>query len=399
MWLELIMQQSQHHAVIRNTVVILSSLYKNFLLADSTSMGTFNNLELINKAHKHLRTHLLSRNASVEVALICSFLFYTLECLVGNTQHAIWHLDRGLTLLQRYQDESSSLVTIPNFDRLVAVYSRLDVHASVFDNERCPIMRFDLAVEPANSFNSSSGPGCPNDLFDLERSLTILQNSVMHNLISLAHHKEEPEVEIPLGIIKEAYSLEQKFQQLEIDLGEFPLQTVQKSKRCQGQQRKALVQIEASVFHAVLLEALNTSLGVANISTEADRRFDLALSQIRSLVSTDTDLERNGQSRQFTLSTNLIAVLYYICMKASNRDIVESALSILLTHFSFTRDGLWDTRMAAGVIKSLLLKPEYREVQSQEIKLEDVGSGIVDTSGGLEEAFRQLKLVEDPIAN
>ena len=221
----------------------------------------------------------------------------------------------------------------------------------------------------------------------------------MHNLISFAHHKEKPEVEIPLGIIEEAYSLEQKLQQLEIDLGEFPLQTVHKSKRCQRQQRKALVQIEASVFHAVLLEALNTSLGVANISTEADRRFDLALSQIRSLVSTDTELERNGHARQFTLSTNLIAVLYYICMKASNRDILESALSILLTHFSFTRDGLWDTGMAAGVIKSLLLKPEYREVQSQEIKLEDVGSGIVDTSGGLEEAFRQLKLVEDPIAN
>ncbi|KAJ5353152.1 hypothetical protein N7452_002126 [Penicillium brevicompactum] len=398
MWVELIMQQSQHHAVIRNTVVILSSLYKNFLLADSTSMGTFNNFELINKAHKHLRTHLLSHNASIEVALICSLLFYTLECLVGNTQHAIWHLDRGLTLLQRYQDESS-LVTIPNFDRLVAVYSRLDVHASVFDNERCPIMRFDLAVEPAKPFNSFSGPGCPDDLLNFERSLTILQNSVMHNLISFAYHKEEPEVEVPLYLIEEIYSLEQRFQQLEIDLRELPVQTAQKSKHCQGKQRKSLVHIEATVFHAVLLEALNTSLGVGNISTEADRRFDFALSQICSLVSTDTELERNGQARQFTLSTNLIAVLYYICMKASNRDIVESALSILLTHFSFTRDGLWDTGMTAGVIKSLLLKPEYREVQSQEIKLEDVGSGIVDTSGGLEEAFRQLKLVEDPIAN
>lgn len=402
MWLELIMQQSQYYPVIRNTLVTLSSLYKDFVLVDSTSMATCKNIGLITKAHKQLRAHLLSRNASVEVTLICSLLFHILECLVGNTQQALWHLDRGLTLLQHYHDEPPSSMNIPNFDRILAVFSRLDVLASLFDDERRPILKFDLAKECAKSFGFlSSGSGSPDDLLEAERLLIILQNSVMHNLISFAHHKHNTQDEIPLWIIEESYNLEQKFQQLEIGLEALSLRKAEGPKHNQKQQRITLLQIEASVFHSALLEVLSTSLGTTDMSTEADRRFALAISQIRTLIATNNEPGIIRQARAFTLSTNLTAILYYICMKARNREIVESALLIMQTDLCFTRDGLWDTTIAADVVQSLVFQYNDRgaQSQSQEIKLEDVGSGIVDTSGGLEEAFRQLKLAESPKTN
>lgn len=379
------MQQSQHHAVIRNALVIMSSLYKEY---SQGSLGTSPyQLELINKAHKQLRLHLASRSASVEAALICSLIFYILECLVGNTKHAMWHLDRGLILLQQYQNESLSLDLVPGFDRLVTVLSRLDVHASIFDNERRPILRLSQPVNTAMTYGVLYvAPNSPADLDTFERELTMLQNAVMHHLISYAEHKQTQSDQTPLWIIEQALFLQQEMQKLESNLEQI-LPSLENPRQNQHQ-RKILLRVEVSVFHGALLETIDASTGESVRSTAANRRFDIALADIRTLLSFNTT-SPNSQIRQFTLSTNLVAVLYYICMKSSDREIVQSALSIMQNSLSSTRDGLWDASMAVGVVQSLL--PDMSVVsQSDDIKLEDLGSGIVDTSGGLEEAFRQL---------
>ncbi|CAG7921555.1 unnamed protein product [Penicillium olsonii] len=387
LWLDVIMQQSQHHAVIRNALVIMSSLYKEY---SQGSLGTSPyQLELINKAHKQLRLHLASRSASVDAALICSLIFYILECLIGNTEHAIWHLDRGLTLLQHYRGESMSLDLVPGFDRLVTVLSRLDVHASIFDNERRPILRLSQPVNTAMTYGvlyvAPNSPA-PADLDTFERELTMLQNAVMHHLISYAEHKQTQFDQTPLWIIEQALYLQQEMQKLESNLEQI-LPSLENPRQNQHQ-RKILLRVEVSVFHGALLETIDASIGETKRSTAANRRFDIALADIRTLLPSSTT-SPSSQIREFTLSTNLIAVLYYICMKSSDREIVQYALSIMQDSLSSTRDGLWDASMAVGVVQSLL--PDMSVVsQSDDIKLEDLGSGIVDTSGGLEEAFRQL---------
>ncbi|CAG8119928.1 unnamed protein product [Penicillium salamii] len=391
-WLQLIMQQSQYHSVVRNALVSLSSVYKDYSQLGPSTKGTSTcHLEIINKAHRQLRLHLSSRGASVMAALICSLIFYILECLVGNTEHAILHLDQGLILLQRYRDESLSLDFVPGFDQLLAVLSRLDIHASVFDDERRPILRLSPANHTSLPTLSQIAPNSLRDLSSAERELTMLQNSVMHHLISHAEHKHKPRDDIPSWMIDESHYLEQEMQRLEMDLENLVLSPWGGSHN-QLHQRKILIQVEASVFHGALLEAIDSSSGKPASSTAADRRFDLALSRIRALLPLSPKSTSDYPTREFTLSTNLIAILYYICMKSASREIVESALSIMQDSLSSTRDGLWDASMAVGVVQSLLLQKEYPKYDPKEARLEDLGSGIVDTSGGLEEAFRKLSL-------
>ncbi|CAG8933928.1 unnamed protein product [Penicillium salamii] len=393
MWLELIMQQSQYHSVVRNALVSLSSVYKDYSQVRPSTKGTSTgHLEIINKAHKQLRLHLSSRGASVMAALICSLIFYILECLVGNTEHAMLHLDQGLILLQRYRDESLGLDFVPGFDQLLAVFSRLDIHASVFDDERRPILRLSPPADHApllEVFNLA--PVSPRDLAGAERELTMLQNSVMHHLISYAEHKQKPRDHIPSWMIDESHYLEQEMQRFELNLENLVL-SPWGGPHNQLQQRKTLIQVEASVFNGALLEAIDSSNEKSASSTAANRRFNLALSRIRTLLPPRPKSTSDYPAREFTLSTNLIAILYYICMKSASREIVESALSIMQDSLSSTRDGLWDASMAVGVVQSLLLQKEYPKCDPKDTRLEDLGSGVVDTSGGLEEAFRKLSL-------
>ena len=385
------MQRMQHQPVVRNALIALSSLYKDFLQRGNPSLrASRQNILIVTKAHKQLRIHLLSRDASPQVALICSLIFYILECLVGNSQQAIWHLDQGLTLLQRCYGEYPDVVSTPEFGHLMAVFSRLDIHASIFDNDRAPILNLAKAPE----FSSTV-----SDYFirlsDAEHSLTVMQNWLMHHLISSLEHREKAQEQIPLDIIHERQQLEIQFLRLECGIEKLflgPHEEAQKPQ--QQQQRVLLLHVQAMIFHAVLLENIFISSDKSNIAIEADFRFDLALSKIETLLSSCPESNSASSNRDFTLSTNIIAVLYYICMKTRNHRILKTALSLIQGCSVSTRDGLWDASVAASVVQSLAPCNVSDGCGSEIVKLEDVGSGIVDTSGGLEEAFRLLRIME-----
>jgi hypothetical protein len=83
-------------------------------------------------------------------------------------------------------------------------------------------------------------------------------------------------------------------------------------------------------------------------------------------------------------------------MKTRNYHILKKALSLIQGCSISTRDGLWDAGKVASVVQSLAPCDAFEVDNSEFIRLEDVGSGIVDTSGGLEEAFRLLKIRESP---
>ena len=63
-----------------------------------------------------------------------------------------------------------------------------------------------------------------------------------------------------------------------------------------------------------------------------------------------------------------------------------------------SRDGLWNARTAVTIVKAMVSEDDIQsEEPEMDFKLEDVGSGIVDTDGGLEEAFKLLKLEQSQI--
>lgn len=167
LWTELLLQRSQHQPVIRHALAALSFLYHDYIRQGSTPLGEDpTHLQVIVKSHRQLRAYLLSsRGVSPEPALICSLIFYILECLVGNAQQAIWHLNQGLMLLERCRTAYPDIVAGSDsiYTHLAAVYARLGIQACGFDSKRTPILNLASSMQVAglesvvpNDFNTLS---------------------------------------------------------------------------------------------------------------------------------------------------------------------------------------------------------------------------------------------------
>ncbi|KAJ6178071.1 hypothetical protein N7519_008532 [Penicillium mononematosum] len=133
LWTNLILQRCQGQSVIRNSIVALTSLYCDYMLVRSPQLEvSVKHIQRTTKSHSQLRAH-LTRQPSAEIALICSLIFYTFECLIGNVQQALWHLDRGLILMQRLQTDYPHLVDgQETYAELLVIFSQLDIRASNF---------------------------------------------------------------------------------------------------------------------------------------------------------------------------------------------------------------------------------------------------------------------------
>ncbi|KAJ5088281.1 hypothetical protein N7456_011897 [Penicillium angulare] len=396
LWTRVILQRIQHQPVIRNAVVALSCLYRDYMTLGSSQLQvSAKHINIIAKSHSQLRTYLI-RDASTEVALICSLIFYTFECLVGNIEQALWHLDQGLTLFQRcyYNNTNVANDTESTYGQLKAIFPRLDIHASVFSPGRVPILILALPGQISGSI-----PIVPNQttsLSELEYALVVLQNWTLWHLATYLEYKELPAGEIPSDVLIEGLHLESQFQELEDILEQLSASppTVVSYTSTQHQ-RLTLLQCEALVFHAVLLENIFKSPDDPDISLQCASKFDHALAHISTLLSSSSSDEQKkaASNREFTLSTNLVAMLYFICLKTTSRRILLSALSLMEGSLLESRDGLWNGNMAVGVIRGMM--PEnYMNDESDYmlVRLEDLGDGIVDANGGLDEAFQMLQI-------
>ncbi|KAJ5564158.1 hypothetical protein N7513_000400 [Penicillium frequentans] len=395
LWKHLILQRSQDQPVIRNSLVTLSCLYRDYSFSESPRLEvSVKHIQLITRSHSQLRAH-LARDASAEVALICSLIFYTFECLIGNVQQALWHLDQGLNILRRIQPDYPCLTNgQESYVQLMAIFSQLDIHASIF-LDRTPILRLASPKEVPEMVPTVLEK--ISDLPDLEKSLVVLQNWILWHLTEFVEYKNLPLAQVPSVVIQERLDLESQLQKLEEKVERMTTNEHFQSFDCSQRQRLILLRSQALIFHAVLLENISCTLDGEDTPLNASCRFDLALTQISTLLSSDecdsSSEKTTPPKRGFTLSTNIIAMLYFICLKTNDRHILRRALFLMQGSSSTSRDGLWDARTAVAIVKALLSEDDLQsEVPEMDFKLEYVGSEIVDTSGGLEEAFKMLQL-------
>ena len=142
--------------VIRNDLAAFSFLYRDHIRQGSMPLGEIpTHLQAIAKSHRQLWAYLVSSRVSPETALICSLIFYILECLFGNAQQAIWHLSQGLMLLERCRTAAGTVAGSDSiYTHLTTVYARLDIHASSFDNERIPILKLTSLAQVAGYYKT-----------------------------------------------------------------------------------------------------------------------------------------------------------------------------------------------------------------------------------------------------
>lgn len=96
-------------------------------------------LAMTHKCHKQLKNYLSRGNASLDIVLTCSVIFYIFESLLGDSKCALWHLDRGLILLKDFAHDQLSLSDLYT-SNLVTLLQRLNVQVCTFYSHRCPIL-------------------------------------------------------------------------------------------------------------------------------------------------------------------------------------------------------------------------------------------------------------------
>lgn len=412
LWTQLILQRCHHQPIIRGALVALSSLYLDniYSVSDVSPVSRQprpNSMEIIAKCHRQLSSYLRTPGASTEVALICGLIFYTFECLVGDATQATWHLDQSLRLLQRTLIANPHAFTSSDgmSDHLISMFTRLDVQASIFDSDRLP----ELRLLPQESIASSMPSMVPDFFVDsshAEDVLTRLQNFTMHHIISYVEYKSCSWDELPMHIRTERLGIVASFQKFEsattkllagVEKYQGQQDSPSSSNRPTSHQHILLLQTQAEMFHSILVEDNTLPPTTRDTENAIDNCLDAAVSHISSLLDiskqTSGPLSAPGTGSGFMLSTQIIACLYYICMKAQNRRTRQKALELLQDSSMPEREGLWDAKSAVFVVQSMIEDHDRdnEEDSRAEAKLEDFGSGIVD-AGGLDSVFELLKI-------
>lgn len=414
LWTQLILQRCHHQPVIRSALVALSSLYLDHMYgASDVAPIPFESrpksMEIISKCHRQLASHLRSPGASTEVALICGLIFYTFECLVGDTKQATWHLDQGVKLLQRTLVENPGYFASPDgmSDCLISIFSRLDVQASIYDSERLP----GLQLLSQESMVTGLGSIVPDEFASsahAENVLTRLQNITMHHITIYLEYKRRTLDELPSYVRNERLAIMSLFQNFKYATTELlariesgqnqplsgPESTKHQNHNQKSRQHILLLETQAEMFHSVLVESSTPSSPKKDADNADDGDFDAVLTHISSVLDMAKAGSENPLSGSgFMLCTQLIATLYYMCMKAQTRQIRQRALSMLQDPRIPEREGLWNAKQAAFVVESMMFDHD-RDIPEEiraETKLEDFGAGIVDV-GGVDTAFQLLKI-------
>lgn len=387
LWTELILQRCHHQPVVRNALVALSSLYRDFQCEEPSLVHDVKNaqrlvaspasLTMIAKSHRQLARYLSRPDASADVALVCSIIYFICEALLGDSQQAIWHLDRGLVLLKRSQNSGTFAAASsddPLVPRLTTLFEQLDCQACTFDDQRAPILVLSSPPEL-----SGVAPIVPDQILDLDHAELILiklQNKVFHHLVSSVIFKGKLLSELPQSLIQERLLLVADLRHYGDLLDVFaewvgysterpPLHTGGLDERSRQQwKRYLLLRINYHTFHHLIKDCsmdFSVSTGktsatpsevIANIKLDLEKDLKIAADAVSLVLPRTTTPQR-----VYTLSSHLIAVIYFVGAKTTSPITRHKAFE-LLAHpaLSHSRDGLWDAQTASFFLTKMTRK-------------------------------------------
>lgn len=164
-WDDFLPRLCQSERVVRQAVVALSRTHADLAysgrlrhpptLRDKLSSSQSSASSL--KASKALRTYIEESIApSYELVLTCNIIFHALEILQGAEENALCHLKNGIAMFKAWkrQRERSLPGSDDGFDEIGTVLGRLDLSATIADDNRIPTFEFDPNKVSSPSFTT-----------------------------------------------------------------------------------------------------------------------------------------------------------------------------------------------------------------------------------------------------
>ncbi|KAM0542376.1 hypothetical protein ACHAPJ_012843 [Fusarium lateritium] len=214
-WSQTVLQESHQDQVIRQALVAMSSLHLNYITSNSGE-GLVRNVDTLTQYGKALRAvrRRLGQptDATLKTVLICCIIFYCCESALGDRDAALQHLSNGLKMLMSAQQEQAGKESEPDdMKKLSAIFERLDMQASFFEDDRSPLLIF----PPWKSDETSRDPSPFEERFtrleDAQESLIRLQAWLYHFVNKNAHLHNEPKESLPSLLLQEREALMQGY--------------------------------------------------------------------------------------------------------------------------------------------------------------------------------------------
>lgn len=154
-WERLVPLMCQMEDAARQAAIALSQAHMEALERASFPQRAFSGLSSLQseiKASQALRSYIEKPTApSHELVLTCSIMLHTLESMLGRRTSALLHLENGLRMFKTWQQEKKYAASKVNEEThaLSTAFARLDLSATIFDDDRVPSFEYDDEVTPS----------------------------------------------------------------------------------------------------------------------------------------------------------------------------------------------------------------------------------------------------------
>lgn len=374
-WSKTVLQASHREPVVRQALVSLSSLHLDYVTVGEHGTLRSNILAQYGKALRVLGKRVEKQSAeATRTALICCVLFYCFESTLGNSGAAMHHLNGGLNLISQYgqprgHEEDDDIKT------LSSVFERLDLQATMFNDDRQPVLNLTSDWDRGGLITDGSVRMAFSRLDHAYDSLVKLQNRLFRFLTNSTALKGYDEELIPTGVLKEKQRLMSQFSEWRSKFDDFSHRPEHDSRTTSGMQ---VLLIHWSVSR-MLLEAeypFNETVFGAAPNIEAEEVIGLASDVLKATGERNASAEAaKSPRRNFSSETGVIAPLFILAMKCSDKSVCDRATELLSV--SQRREGLYDSQTMAAIVHQFRDAREKRYFES--LGTDKVPNGSLET--------------------
>ena len=330
--------------------------------------------EVYTKAIKALRNYLGRQgNPDRAVVLMCSAVFFAFELVRGERSTALRHLRNGLEILnQWHQDQglaSDCGGSAEMRDELVAVFARLDLQASAFDDRRLPVLELhddENETAPSTLGNARAPP------FATSQQAQLCLFPLLHKTLRFLV-QNQPLKFICSDCIREDILLRRRrlldqfrdweerisFIDLQLDANRSNGQTSSTSRSSHAQEQALPVcKLHSRTLKLLLLHSIqdHSTSPTPSFDDEADDLLELAREGLPATSfggeETAAGSSHPSSERRFSLHLGIVAPIFLLALKTRRQGVRESAVD-LLRSAKGRREGFYDADLMADMLVGL----------------------------------------------
>lgn len=299
------------------------------------------------KASKALRTHIEeSSSPSYELVLTCSIIFHALELLQGSEENAACHLENGLAMFKAWkrQRDRASMKKEEGFDEIATVLARLDLSATIADDNRVPVFEYDHDEFLASSVTDLNAQTRLTSAHDAHYQLMKVGTPAWAFLVRNRHWRDVPIELVPDRVIQERglYLLEYRAWSVAADRLEWDMSTRSQDESADADvwernQRVSKVSLIATRMHhwcskRMLEEGLQDEQGLRPFERNPHKvlRYARAIIEHTKAEEAETDMSRR---MSFSPEIGICGILFLLAHRTTSPSIRGEALD-LARHFN-----------------------------------------------------------------